>query len=327
MRRPQEQTRATRIRMTTVYSMDWKIPIFPTIPETLPSNPEPIPNLADTDGDGWSDGAEVGLETNPTDKNSVPAAIQRILFLGAAPDEPTSGADQTVMDFLTDRYGEPNIDYMSSSDADTGDELAYGVLILSSTFGSGTARNKFQDSVIPILNWEEALARDAGGEFAMSSDRLKDISDHSIVIKEDHPITAGFPVDSTVVMTDGSAEFWWSAGDLAPGSLSLACDDDDENNFFLQIIEQGDELLDGSPAPGRRLMLGFTDATFNFLTEDGLTLFGQAVDWLLGLDGPTGPPFQDHRCRYRRHPGDCYLDVVREPNLHGRAIHRFAELG
>jgi hypothetical protein len=266
------------------------LPYDPANPSTQPGT---NPNLADTDGDEFSDGSELSLGTDPTDKNSVPEVAQRILFLGAAADEPTAGADQEVMDFLIERYGEPNIDYMSSGDADTGDELAYGTLILSSTFGSGTARNKFQDSVVPILNWEEALARDAGGEFAMSSGRQKDTSEHFINIKEDHPITTGYDVGTTVQMTDGDAEFWWSTDNLAPGSLTLAADDDDEdNNFFLQIIEQGEELLNGDPAPGKRIMLGITDNTFGAFTDDAKTLFGQAVDWLLGIGDTTGPIFQ-----------------------------------
>ncbi|MEZ5330357.1 MAG: LamG-like jellyroll fold domain-containing protein [Verrucomicrobiales bacterium] len=251
------------------------------------------PNTGDSDGDGFLDLSEVNLGTDPTDPASKPELGTRILFVGGALGDPTTGADQAVMDFLVERYGEENVDYVGADEAQTGDELEYSVLILSSTFGSGSARGKFQDSIVPILNWEEAIARDAAGEFAMASDRPKDNSEHSIVIKVEHPITAGFDVDSTVQLTDGAAEFWWATGDLAPGSVALACDDDDDLNSFLQIIEQGDELINGSPSPGRRIMLGFTDATFNVLTDDALTLFGQAVDWLAGLSSSSsGTPFQ-----------------------------------
>ena len=261
-------------------------------PGNAAEQPGTDPNKADTDGDEFLDSLEIELGTNPTDPSSKPELGTRMLFVGGAGGDPTTGADQVVMDFLVERYGEQNIDYMGADEVQTGDELAYGVLILSSTFGSGSARGKFQDSVIPILNWEEALLRDTGGEFSMASDRPKDTSEHSIIIKEEHPITAGFDVDSTVVLTEDAAEFWWATGDLAPGSVALACDDDDDFNSFLQIIEPGDELLSGDPAPGKRVMLGFTDNTFNFLTDDGLTLFGQAIDWLAGLSAPIGSSFE-----------------------------------
>lgn len=266
------------------------LPYDPANPATQPGTD---PNIADSDSDAFSDGSEIDIGTDPTDVNSVPELGQRLLVIGGAADEPTSGADQAVIDFLVERYGEQNVDYMGASGAETGDELAYAALILSSTFGSGEARNKFHESVVPIMNWEEALARNAGGEFSMSSGRPKDNSEHSIIITEEHPITSGFAVGSTVVMTDGPAEFWWSTDELAPGSITLAADDDDEEfNRFLHIIEQGEELLSGDPAPGKRLMLGMTDNTFNLLTDDARTIFGQAVDWLLGIGVSSGPTFQ-----------------------------------
>ena len=268
-------------------------PDLPHNPNNASQQPGTNPNLADTDGDNWLDNTEIGQGTDPTDKNNFPDVGQRILFLGAS-DDPTSGADQTVMDFLTERYGDQNVDYMNSGQAQSGDELEYGALILSSTFGSGTARGKFHESTVAILNWEEALARDANGEFSMSQGRTKDTSEHSIIIKEEHPITNGFDVGATVQMTDGDAEFWWSTDEQAPGSVALAGDDDDEEfNLFLNVIEAGDELISGDPAPGKRVMLGITDSTFDFFTDDAKTLFGQAVDWLLGIGGSTsGPPFQ-----------------------------------
>ncbi len=263
------------------------LPFDPANPETQPGT---NPNLADTDQDGWPDRAELGAGTDPTDSASAPAVGQRLLFVGANPD-PSHTGDPAAMAFFQERYGELAVDYVQASAVQPGDELEYGVLILSSSPGSGNMRGKFQDSPIPILNWEEALARNAAGEFAVTDGRLRDVSEHSIVIKEEHPITAGFEVGSTVDMTEGDSDFWWSTEAQAPGSLSLACDDDDENSLFLTIVEEGAELLDGRSAAGRRVMLGVTDNGFNTLTEDGFTLVGQAIDWLLGIadGGPQVP--------------------------------------
>ncbi|MEC8941420.1 MAG: hypothetical protein VYC95_01730, partial [Verrucomicrobiota bacterium] len=128
-----------------------------------------------------------------------------------------------------------------------------------------------------------ALARNAGGEFAVTDGRTKETASHSITINVEHPITAGFQAGQRVQMTTGAAEFWWSTGLQAPGAVSLASDDTSPTNGFLTIVEAGDELLTGQPAPGRRIMLGITDNTFNFFTDDARTLFAQSIDWLLGL--------------------------------------------
>jgi len=240
------------------------------------------PNNADTDGDGFDDGNELAEGSNPTDPDDAPEVGLTILFLGNAAG-PTAGADGAIMTFLQDSYGTQNVTYMQSSVAQTGDELGFGVLLLSSTFGSGSARGKFQDSPVPILNWEEALARNAGGEFAVTDGRTKETASHSITINVEHPITAGFQAGQRVQMTTGAAEFWWSTGLQAPGAVSLASDDTSPTNGFLTIVEAGDELLTGQPAPARRIMLGITDNTFNFFTDDAKTLFGQSIDWLLGL--------------------------------------------
>lgn len=252
------------------------------------TQPGSDPNMADTDGDGWPDGAEVDAGTDPTDAASAPAVSHRLLFAGANAD-PSHSGDPAAMAFFQERYGELAVDYVQASALQPGDELEYGVLILSSSPGSGDMRGKFQDSPIPILNWEEALAPNRTGEFAVTDGRLRDTSLHSIVIKEEHPITAGYPVGSTVEFTLEDADFWWSTDAQAPGSLSLACDDDDENSLFLTIVEQGGELLTGNPAAGRRVMLGLTDNGFNTLSEDGFAIVGQAIDWLLGIASDGSP--------------------------------------
>ena len=245
------------------------------------------PTKEDTDGDGFNDDTEIAQDTNPSDPNDFPQPSgTSILFVGGQPG-PTQGADAAVMTFLEETYGPQNVTYMQASVAQTGDELAYSALILSSTFGSGDARGKFQDSPVATLNWEEALLRSTGGEFAISEGRPKENTEHTATIAIEHPITSGFPVGEDVQLTNGAAEFWWATAPIAPGALTLVQEDTDANRGWITIVDQGDELLTGQPAAGRRVMLGITDATFNFFTDDARTLFKQSVDWLLGIsDGP-----------------------------------------
>ena len=74
-----------------------------------------------------------------------------------------------MFDFLVEKYGEENITYMQgASAADDGSTGAdFDGVVISSTLGSGTVRNKYEDSTTPVLQWEEALVR--GGRPETSS--------------------------------------------------------------------------------------------------------------------------------------------------------------
>ena len=248
------------------------------------------PNKIDTDDDGFNDDIEINQGTDPNNKNSFPQLGLTILFIGGQ-SEATQGADAEVMSFLEERYGPQNITYKQANQTVAGEEAEYAVLIISSTPGSGDMRNKFQDSTTAIVNWEEAIADNGGGEFQITSGRPKDnaAEDHIITILEDHPVTAGFNVGQDVTISNGQTEVWWSTDQQAPGSISLASEKDDPSRLFLTLVEEGGELNNGSLAPGKRVMLGMTDATFNNFTEDGRTLIGQSIDWALGIAGGLTP--------------------------------------
>jgi hypothetical protein len=244
------------------------------------------PNNADTDGDGFNDNTEISQGTDPTNKNDFPQLGQTILFIGGQADA-AQGADGTVMSFLEERYGSQNITYKQANQTIAGEEADYALLIISSTPGSGDIRNKFHNSTTPIVNWEEAIADNGGGEFQVTAGRTKDnvAEDHVITIVEDHPIVAGFNVGDDVTISTGQTEVWWSTDQQAPGSLSLAAEKEDPSRLFLTIVDEGEELNDGSTSPAKRIMLGITDSTFNNFTEDGKTLIGQSIDWALGIAG------------------------------------------
>ena len=254
------------------------------------SNTGTDPNKQDTDEDGFSDDTEISQGTDPTNANDIPQLGLSILFIGGQ-EEATQGADEAVMSFLEERYGAQNITYKQANQTDAGEESEYAILVISSTPGSGDMRNKFQDSSTPVVNWEEAIADNGGGEFQVTAGRPKDnaAEDHVITILEDHPVTAGFNVGDDVTISTGQTEIWWSTDQQAPGSISLASEQDDPSRLFLTLVDEGEELNDGSLAPGKRVMLGMTDSTFNNFTEDGKTLIGQSIDWALGVAGGITP--------------------------------------
>lgn len=225
----------------------------------------------------------------------IPASGAFTVLFGGGGVTPTSGADGAVYSYLQSVYGAANVDYVRTNDVATGVEAGYSVFVISSTPGSNTIRNKWHNSTTPIVNWEEAVVDNGAGEFSVSTGRTKEIeTDHTVEITVDHEITAGFTVGQNVQVMSGSAELFWSTGAQAPGALSLAEDDDNAANDWLTIVDKGGLLLNGSPAPARRVMFGMTDSSFNAFTPAGQQLFGQAVQWaipepsyacLLGLGG------------------------------------------
>ena len=144
-----------------------------------------------------------------------------ILFLGRVAD-PSHGDDDLVFEHLEESGH--NVTYMSATDAISGDEEDFDLLILSSTPDSGNMRGKFQYSETPILNWEEAImdsstdagnfsmgaAGDNGGNF-----RTMDLE----IIDPAHPLAAG--LSGIVTYADPDVAPAHITGP-APGVLSIA---------------------------------------------------------------------------------------------------------
>ena len=73
--------------------------------------------------------------TDPTNSGSFPPTQTTVLFL-EADGTGTVGADEVAVTFLEDKFGLDKVTVQAASAAVTGDELAYGLLVLSSTPGS-----------------------------------------------------------------------------------------------------------------------------------------------------------------------------------------------
>jgi hypothetical protein len=256
------------------------------------------PNKSDSDADGFDDDVEIAASSDPTDINSVPASGGiSILFIGGQAG-PTQGADGAVMTYLQDRYGPLSVTYQAANATPAGDENAYDVLIISSTPGSGDMRNKFHNSTTPAINWEEATADSGGGEYGMSSLQMTKSQTMTMLDLAEHPITTGLPssIDfNTAGETTNTTDLFAGLTAVATaangtGSAGPGNGLDITGNPALFVAEVGDAVNPGSGitggiAPSRRVMFPMTDNTFNNLTDDGKTLFGQSIDWLLGISG------------------------------------------
>ena len=227
----------------------------------------------------------------------------RILFHGSGV-EPTGGADGAVMAHLQGRYGPDNVVYMQGdmAAADGSDANGFDVVIISSTLGSGTVRNKYEDTPVGLMNWEQALMRQAAGEFNMSvGGRTQPDETQIEIVDPTHPIAAG--LSGTVDVYSAPNTNSYGRDGVAPGATLIARGVTDSTDLAIFAAEAGDALLgDGTPgnpatADGRRVMFFLEDNGFSAITPDGIKMFDAAVDWLavpepssilLGLMGLVG---------------------------------------
>lgn len=212
-----------------------------------------------------------------------------VLFVGGNATA-NAGADAAVMSQLQTRYGASNVSYKQASAATTADANAFDVLVISSTPGSGDIRNKWHNSAVGIVNWEEAVMDSGGGEFGLSSTTMiKSNNMTQVSIDLAHPITKG--LSGTVnFRTSGET---LSTTSLAGGTFRLASAVDGVNsadnvtsivgNAAIIAVDKGGAVGTSSPVEGRRVMFPITDSTFNNLTTEGRQLFLQSVDWAAGV--------------------------------------------
>ncbi len=212
---------------------------------------------------------------------------QDILVLGAN-DTGDAGADANVIAFLEAEFG--NVRYMNSSATD-GSETA-DVIVMSSTFGSGSVRGKFHNSPVPVVNWEEAVMDAGDGEFGQSLVGMTKSTDTLMMALGDHPIAgdlAGTTIDyiSASAETLGAAQL--SLGTVAVGTgVGGAVD----GLAMLFVTETGAAVADtagiaDNVSPARRVALPMTDATFDSLTDAGKQLFVNAIRWAAGGGSPA----------------------------------------
>ncbi|MGC6457124.1 MAG: hypothetical protein ACON4R_02030 [Akkermansiaceae bacterium] len=253
------------------------------------------PLEANTDGGDFRDGAEVLIHgTDPTDIGSEPTVETEVLFLGGN-ETGTAGADEVAVALLQDKFGISRVTINSTVLVLAGEEEGFDLLVISSTPGSDSIRNKFPNSPVPIVCWEEAVIDNGAGEFGASSVPMVKSTTTTQMVLADHPIADGLP--STIELfsdragetTSSSAAFnaMTVVGTAANGSGGGV---DVTGQAMVFAIEAGDAvdpfaLTADNIAPARRVLLPFTDNTLAALSVDGLTLFSNVLDWALASGG------------------------------------------
>ena len=180
----------------------------------------------------------------------------RILMVGGAAGSPNNG-DVGTYAILTAEYdealelGDEGVFYMQGSASAPEDADLVDIVFISSTLGSGTVRNKFEDTTAAVLNHEQALMPDSSGNFFMSTGAQTSAGHTQLdILEPDHPLAAG--LDGTVDVFTEPHIMSVGNGVLAPGVIAIAQTTNDANLQGIFAAELEAELLgngsDGSPA-------------------------------------------------------------------------------
>lgn len=262
------------------------------------------PNVQDSDNDGYTDQTEVVNQSDPTVFSSTPASLVKTLFVGGNATA-NLGADGALLGFLQDHFGLDAITYAQATGVAAGSEEGYNLVFLSSTPASGDLRTKFRDSLLPVINCEEAIADNTDGEFGFSNAVLTKSTTVTQLSLATHPITAGLP--ATIALFTGAPVETTSTSSLFEGLTAIASAVDGTVSAgtgavgssvagfpMIYVAEKAQAVNPGTntaggAAPARRVQLPLTDPTFATLSPDALKLVGNSLDWAAGRLGAVTP--------------------------------------
>lgn len=224
------------------------------------------------------------------------ATAATVLFHGAGLSDALAGADGNVLSHLQGRYGAANVTYMRGEDAPPDGSAATGfdLVVISSTLNSGTVRNKYEATPVGLVNWEQALFRQAAGEFNMSVGGATGNNVTSITINNPaSPLAAGLSGTISVFNQPSTTQLGSGALGAGVSLVASAADGDAAGSAAIFAADVGDALLgDGTAenpatAAGRRVMFFIQDSSFDNLTPEGVALFNAATDWAAGIPEPS----------------------------------------
>ncbi len=229
-----------------------------------------------------------------------PATAVSILLHGDTASTPND--DQAIEDHLNARYGAGSVNYMAATSAalDGSSANGFDLIVISESVSSSDIRSKYEDTTVPLINWENAIPDDGDGEFQMSEGKGTVLEQTQIVISETVeapflPLTAG--LSGTVTIFSAGATIQVGKGELGLGVAQIATSVDDDSFSTLFAVDVGGALLGDGLAPepatspetaaSRRVMFPLWRAGFSDLNDNGIKLFNASIDWLLDISSTT----------------------------------------
>ncbi|MDE1190953.1 MAG: hypothetical protein PW786_02280 [Arachidicoccus sp.] len=155
------------------------------------------------------------------------------------------------------------------------------LIMISANVSARALADKYKDVKIPVLMWESDLLDDM-----RYTGRQRDVDfgkgdkDHYIwMVNAPHPLSAGLHA-GIVVAFEGDQVIGWGKPGL--GASIIATLPGQPNKAIIFGYEKGATMDYDFIAPARRVMFCLDNATFPYLTKDGLKLFNAAVAWSIG---------------------------------------------
>lgn len=206
---------------------------------------------------------------------------QALLVVGTASDPVLNPSDAGIKARLESQGWQVSVVQAPVSTTTDGDGKQ--LIIVSSTVNSGDVADKFRNSAVPVLNWEQALQ----DNFLMTlntdgTDRGTLAGQTQVnIVKADHPLAGGLSTGLTTVTTAAQDYSW---GMPNANAVIIATVADNPAQAVIYGYDKGAILIDNStPAPARRVLFFSGNDGFAAFTEDALKLFDAAIEWASGI--------------------------------------------
>jgi hypothetical protein len=181
------------------------------------------------------------------------------------------------------------VELVSSDVDDVSMATGKDIVVLSSTFGSGTVIDTYKNVTVPVLDWEQAIQDDmAMTTVGGSTDRGTTTGLSTIeIVDPAHPMAAGFPAGPMTPVTAPSEFAWGQPNANAQVVARLV----GTANACIYGYDKGALLTDGTPAAERRVLFLMTDNVAANFNADGFKLFDAAIDWAQNIAVAVQPRF------------------------------------
>jgi hypothetical protein len=162
----------------------------------------------------------------------------------------------------------------AASSTTSADATGKALVVISSTVTSGDVGSKFKSVTVPVLDWESSIYDDMALTPASGSLGTQGAQTQVSIATPSHPIANGLTGTQTVA---SSSTFSW--GKPGAAAVKVANLPSDASKSLIFTYDKGAALVDGTPAPARRVGFFLEDNTAVNLTTTGWNLFNQAVTW------------------------------------------------
>lgn len=213
------------------------------------------------------------------------AYAAKVLFVGDILDAADEPSNDSVIERLMELGHE--VEPLDDDEVLDFDPTGQDLIVIGSTTLSTNVDITFTEEPIPLINWENALS----DELLFSDAGQTADSDVIDVLDTSHPMAGLMGLDQTgeLVVRDFAASFHMiDPTNLAPGALVIA-EDPGSGGVAIAVVDEGGELVDGSPAAATRISLFYGDPGFLDVTDEGLAIFDGAVNYALGNFGDGAP--------------------------------------